>query len=156
MNDEEKAKSRRADAAALQAKAEKDLADAKALAYTDLEAANDLAKDARDTAALARQYIDDAEDLEQALADRAAQGTGQVTAATGGRVVNLDTTEAASIAFNQFTDRLNASAAAAAGDRTVQFNQYNSSPEALSPTEVYRQTNNLVSYAADKLTPSAA
>jgi hypothetical protein len=45
--------------------------------------------------------------------------------------------------------------AAAAAGSSVQFNQYNTSPEALNPTDVYRLTNNQLAYAQDKLTPAA-
>lgn len=56
--------------------------------------------------------------------------------------------------FDAYTKALSATTAAAEADRvpTVQFVQNNTSPVALSPTEVYRQTNNLLSNAERKLT----
>ena len=152
LSDTEKAAERRRQADALQAKANADLQKAKELAYTDLEAANELADQAMDQAEQAREYRQEAEDFEKA----AAQGTGISAAETGGTVVNLDPTAAASIAFNKYASRYDAGVAAAAGTRTVEFNQYNTSPEALSPAEVYRRTNNLLDHAIEKVTPSAA
>lgn len=151
MTDAEKEKRRREQAAALQAKADADLAAAKTLAYTDLDAANELAQQAMDEAEQARQYLADAADL----ANQIAQGTGTSAQDTGGTVVNLDPTEAASIAFGDYSALYAAGVAAAAGGNTVQFNQYNTSPEALNPTDVYRHTNNQLAYAQDKLTPAA-
>ncbi len=150
LTSEEKAAERRRQAAALQAEANKDLQDAKALAYTDLEAANELAEEAMAQAEQARAYLDEAINYENEVA----QGTGTSTVDTGGRVVNLDPTEAASIAFNRYADTYSDAAAAAAGGQHVEFNQYNTSPESLSPIELYRQSNNLLSFAADKLQPT--
>jgi tape measure domain-containing protein len=159
---EEKAAERRRQAAALQAEANKDLLDAKALAYTDLEAANELAAEAMEQAEQARNYLEEAMRFDEEAkriaaekADAAAQGTGQANTETGSRVVNLDPTEAASIAFNRYNDVYSDAAAAAAAGQTVEFNQYNTSPEALSPAELYRQSNNLLSFAASKLQPTA-
>jgi hypothetical protein len=151
MTDAEKEATRRQQAAALQAKADADLAAAKTLAYTDLDAANALAQQAMDEAEQARQYLADANDLAQQIM----QGTGTSAQDTGGTVVNLDATEAASIAFGDYSALYAAGVAAAAGGSTVQFNQYNSSPEALNPTDVYRHTNNQLAFAQDKLTPAA-
>jgi tape measure domain-containing protein len=151
MTDAEKERTRRQQAAALQAKADADLAAAKELAYTDLDAANELAQQAMDEAERARQFLADANDL----ANQIAQGTGTSAQDTGGTVVNLDPTEAASIAFGDYSALYAAGVAAAAGGNTVQFNQYNTSPEALNPTDVYRHTNNQLAFAQDKLTPAA-
>ena len=154
LSDADKAAYRRKQAEDLQAKAAKDLNDAKALAYTDLEAANALAQQAMDEADQARQYLDDATQLES----NAAQGQGALTGGGGtlGTVVNLDPTDAAAIAMNDYSNLYDMATAAAARDATVQFNQYNTSPEALSPTEVYRQTNNLLTNAVDKLSEATA
>lgn len=139
LTDAEKAKKRREDAAALQAKAEADLAKAKQLAYTDLEAANALAEQAMDEADLARQYIDDAIQLEQN------------TTNTGGTVINLVPSDSAAAAVTNYADTYDAAYAAAAATPTVEFNQYNSSPESLDDIQIYRQTDNLFTYAAGKL-----
>ncbi len=155
MTDAEKAVRRRQQAAELQAKANADLQKAKELAYTDLEAANELAQEAMDQADQARQYLVDAAALEEAVAQAAREGTGQSGQETGGTVVNLDPTTAASIAFGNYSDLFDAGVAAAAAGNTVEFNQYNSSPEALNPTDVYRHTNNQLAFAADKLQPAA-
>lgn len=153
LSDADKAAFRRKQAEELQAKAAKDLTDAKKLAYTDLEAANELANQAMNEADQARQYLNDALQLEAS----AAQGTGANAGAGGslGTVVNLDPTDAAAIAMNDYSNLYDMASAAAARDRTIQFNQYNTSPEALSPTEIYRQSNNLLNNAVDKLSEAA-
>lgn len=148
LSNEEKAKAREKQAAELQAKADADLAKAKKLAYTDLEAANALAQQAMDEAQQARQYLDDAASYSQAASQGGGVGTGQV--------VNLDPTEAAALALNRYSDLYDAATAAAARGKTVEFNQYNYSPEALSPSEVFRQTHNQLNFAADKLADAAA
>jgi hypothetical protein len=149
LSDADKAAMRRKQAEELQAKAAKDLNDAKALAYTDLEAANKLANQAMDEADQARQYLTDATQLEAS----AAQGTGaQSGGGVLGTVVNLDPTDAAAIAMNKYAELFDfASAAANGGGPSIEFNQYNTSPEPLSPTEVYRQTNNGLTSAVDRL-----
>lgn len=151
LSDADKAEARRKQAADLQAKAQQDLDAAKVLAYTDLDQANQLAQQAYDEADQARQYLQDA----QQYADQAAQGTGQATAALGGQVVNLTSSDLAASAMNAYSDLFNAGTAAAAAAPTVEYNQYITSPEALSPTEVYRNTNNLLSHRVGSL-PTAA
>lgn len=145
LTDADKAVVRRSQAAALQAKANADLQKAKELAYTDLEAANELAEEALAQAEQARAYLVEAQNLE----NQASQGSGQ----TPGTVVNLDPTEAASIAFGDFASIYDDAFAAASRGNPIEFNQYNTSPEALNPTDVYRQTNNQLAFAADKLQP---
>lgn len=142
MTDAEKAAKRREQAARLEQLAAENLAKAKELAFTDLEAANALAQQAMDQADLARQYIDEAMGYE----------------ATGGGApyVDLQMSEAAAAAFQQFTDMYDAAVAAAAAAPTVEFTQNNYSPEALPASEIYRNTNNQLTHAADKLVPSAA
>lgn len=147
MTDEEKAAERRRQAAELQAKADADLARAKILAYTDLDAANDLAQQAIDEANKSRDYLREAAEMDT----RVKEARDQQSVAVGGEVVNLSPTEAASIAFGNYSDLYDSAYAAAAGDRTVEFNQYNTSPEALNPTEVYRHTNNQLAFAESKL-----
>lgn len=147
LTDAEKAEIRRKQAADMQKKADEDLAKAKKLAYTDLEAANALAVQAMDEAEQARQYLTDA----QSFADNAAKGTTTSTTVGNGSVVNLSPTEAAAIGMINYDDLYSSGLAAAAGGNKVEFNQYNSSPEPLNPVEVYRRTNNQLSFAEDKL-----
>jgi hypothetical protein len=163
LTDAEKAVERRKQAEAAQAQADADLALAKTTAYTDLEEANRLAQKAIDEAASARQFLADAEGFEQAVKDAAASAetdTPAVGTTPGGgvlgTVVNLDPTDAASKAMYDNSLLYDSAVAAAAAAPTVEFNQYNTSPESLSPAEVYRQTNNLFTFAAGKLIPSAA
>jgi hypothetical protein len=137
----EKAEQRRKEAQELQAEAEKNLAEAKKLAYSDIEAANAMAALALEQADRARALMDEVKDYE-------AQGG-------SGQVLNLEPTDAAALAFNQFADMYDSAFAAAAAAPTVEFTQINNSPESLSPSEIYRQTNNLLTYAADKVSPAA-
>lgn len=153
LSDAEKAEQRKKQAAELQKQADANLAKAKKLAYTDLEAANDLAQQALDEAERARQYLADAAQYESS----ASQGiSSSVSGGVTGTVVNVEPTAAAALAFNEYADLYKSATAAAAGARVVEFNQYNTSPEALSPTEVYRHTNNQLAFAADKLADAAA
>ena len=135
----EKAVQRRQEATDLQKEAEKNLAAAKEKAKTDIEAANALADLAFQQAENARQL------LEEAIGFEGEGGSGQV--------LNLRPTEAAALAANQYADLYSAGAAAAAASGHVEFNQYNQSPEALNDATIYRQTNNLVTFAADQLAP---
>lgn len=151
MTDEQKIEERKRQAAELQAKADADLARAKVLAYTDLDGANELAQQAIDGANQARDYLREAEDMQKQLD----QAKDQQSESVGGEVVNLDPTEAAGIAFGNYSDLYDSAYAAAAGGSTVEFNQYNTSPEALNPTDVYRNTNNQLDFAANRLNPAA-
>lgn len=164
MSDTEKAVKRRADAAALQAAAADNLAKAKALAYTDVEAANELAGIALDQADRARDYLKDAIGYEKAVAeaakaalDAAAEVVPEVIETTPevNPTIDLTASDQAAIAFANLADLYSSATAAAAAGSTVEFNQYNTSPEALSPTEVYRQTNNLLTHAYTKLGQAA-
>lgn len=146
LSDMEKAALRRQQAEELQIKALKDLEDAKKLAYTDIEAANDLAGLAQAEADRARQYLEEAARLEGGSGAGGSLGT----------VVNLDPTEAAALSMSGYSDLYNSATAAAAGARSVEFNQYNTSPESLSPSEIYRQTNNLFAHAVDQLDDATA
>jgi hypothetical protein len=143
LSDLEKAELRRTQAAELQAKAEADLAAAKRLAYTDIEAANELAELAQREADQARRYLEEAQGL--------STPQGSQSGGVLGTVVNLDPTEAAALAMSDYSNLYSSATAAAAGGRTVEFNQYNTSPESLSPSEIYRQSNNLFNYAVDKI-----
>lgn len=143
LTDVEKAKARRKAAAELQAKSQKDLADAKILAKTDLDAANALADQAIEEAQRARDYLDEAAGYEQ--------GNG----VSPGQVVNLDPTEAASLAFNGYADTYDAASLRAADGASVEFNQYITTPDPADPAEVYRRTNNAIEFGASKLHPAA-
>lgn len=162
LSDTEKASRRRADAAALQKAASENLAKAKQLAYTDVEAANELAQYAMDQAEQARQYLKEAADYEQQVADAAADAAQKAKdeedrkkAETINPTVDLTASSQAALAFANLQDTIDSATAAAAAGNVVEFNQYNTSPEALSPTEVYRQTNNLLTQAYDKLGKAA-
>jgi hypothetical protein len=72
-----------------------------------------------------------------------------------GEVINLDQSQAAADAYNRYQDLYDAAYAAAAAGSTIEFNQYNTSPESLSDAEIYRQTNNQLTFAADKLQGAA-
>lgn len=145
LSNSDKAAQRRLQAIELQKKADEDLAAAKLLAYTDIEAANELAQKAQEEANQARAYLDEAAQLGSSAAGGGVTGT----------VVNLAPTEAAAIAMNEYSDLFDLASGAAASSKTVEFNQYNTSPEALSPTEIYRQTNNLFAFAVDKIDSDA-
>lgn len=147
LTDEGKAAERRRQAAALQAQADQDLAKAKQLAYTDLEAANELADEAIERADLARQYLTDAKNFDES----AARAKDSQSVDTGGQIVNLDPTEAASIAFNEYAQRYDAGLAAQSGGKVLEFNQYNTSPEYLSEADIYRRTNNQLEFAGARL-----
>lgn len=147
LSNTEKAKLRREQAAALKAKADKDIADAKVLAYTDLEAANALAEQAIAEAARARDMLEEAQQYED--------GTSGPGGASGA-VTNLDMTDAAAVAVNNYADLYDSAYAAASRGSTVEFNQTIVTPDASDPVEVYRRTDNLLTYAGDKLIHPAA
>lgn len=177
MTDEQKAARRRQQAAALQKKANEDLAAAKKLAYTDLEAANELAQRAMEQADLARDYLKEAADYEKAAAEAKAQAAADAAAKAeeerkkaeedakyvrpvnipleGTTSVDVTASDAAALAFQNYADMYSTATAAAAASQTIEFKQYNTSPEALSPTEIYRQTNNLLTQASSKIGKAA-
>ena len=138
----EKAKIKREEAEAKQKEADDNLKAAKQLAYSDVNAANELAQLAMDQAQQARDLLNEAIDFE-------AQGG-------SGQVLNLQPTDAAALAFNGYADTYSSAYAAAAARPTVEFNQYNTSPESLNADQIYRQSNNLLSYAAEKVSTPAA
>lgn len=142
----EKAEMRKKQAEELQAKAAEDLAAAKKLAYTDIEAANNLAAVALAEAEQARKYLEEANNF-STQANTPNAGAGGVL----GTVVNLEPTEDAAVRMRQYEDLYDVGVAAAAGGMHNEFNQYNSSPEALSPTELYRLGNNQFTFAVDKI-----
>lgn len=147
LTDAEKAAKRREQADKLQKKADEDLKRAKKLALTDLKKANELAQQALEEADQARQLRDEADQYDQ----QSNGGTGP----TMGEVINLQQSDAAAAAYNNYADLYDAAYAAAAAGSTVQFNQYNTSPESLSDAEIYRQTNNQLTFAAEKLQGAA-
>lgn len=133
MSDAGKAAYRRKQAAELQAKADKDLARAKKLAFTDLEAANELASVAMAGAQQARDYLEEA--------DRLTNSNG--TSSSVDSSAYSGPVKSAAESFARSEGYLtNAEAASAA--RTV-YNQYNYSPESLSTAEIYRLTQNQMS-----------
>jgi hypothetical protein len=148
LTSQEKAAQRRKQAEDLQKKAQDDLAAAKKLAYTDVEAANELAAQAMQEAEQARQFLTDAANFDSQVKTPVTGGGG---GGVLGTVVNLDPTEDAALRMREYEDLYNVGVNAAAADKTVQFNQYNTSPEALPPSEIYRNTNALVTFAVDKL-----
>lgn len=177
LTDAQKAVSRRKSAANLAEWSKKNLANAKKLAYTDLEAANEMAQKANEQADQAREYLKEAEGYEKAVAEEKAAVAKEIAdkaeedrkqaeedakyvrpvniPITGTTSVDVTASDAAALAFQNYADLYSTSSAAAAAGQSVQFNQYNTSPEALSPTEVYRQTNNLLTHASDKLGKAA-
>lgn len=144
LTDAEKAERRRQEAAALQLKAEENLAKAKEMAMTDLARANELAQLALEQAEQAR-----------ALEDEAEQYAGQGGMGTG-TVIDVTQSDAAASAYNNYADLYDSAFAAAAAGPSVEFNQYNTSPESLSDAEIYRQTNNQLTFASEKLAGVAA
>ena len=147
----------RADAAEKRAEAQKKLSEqlmkqAKKLAHTDAAKAMRLL----DRAEKAAQASQDAADQAAQDRDQAQQVLSEGSDGTGGTVDTLAPSrtvlEDAAKAVDRYTQSLlQAQEAAAAQQPVVQFVQNNNSPEALSPSEVYRQTNNLLSLAELKM-----
>ena len=87
------------------------------------------------------------EQLKQQEKQQSASGGGTTSS---GAVITPSRTalEDAALAMDRYTSSMrDAEAQAAAGTTTTQYVQNNYSPEALSPSEIYRQTKNLVSAA---------
>lgn len=144
LSDAEKAAMRRKQAEELQKSAEAKREQAKKLALTDVEAANKLAQEAFEEARQARDYIREAKGYE---------GSGGSSAGgVFGTPVNMAATDAAAIAMGEYEDLYLAAMDAASSGPSMEFHQYNTSPEALSPSEIYRQSNNLFAFAASKIT----
>lgn len=148
LSDAEKAVQRKKQADELQRNANADLEAAKKLAFTDLDGANKLAEQARSEAEQARNYLTEA-------ANYTNSASGSSGSVSSGSVVNLKPTDAAAAAMNDYSNLYKSATAAAAATKNVEFNQYNTSPEALSPTEIYRQSNNLFAYAVEKIDDAA-
>lgn len=145
LSNAEKAAMRKKQAEDLQKKAAADLASAKKLAYKDIEAANELASIAMAEAEQARRYLEEAQNFSNQT------NTTGIGGGILGTVVNLDPGEDAAMRMRQYEDLYDTGVAAAAADRTYEFNQYNTSPEALSPTETYRLGNNMFAFAVEKI-----
>lgn len=143
-----------------QAKAEK--------AEQDYQNALKLAQDAKNAGniALAQQYLDQAaefSDIANASRDAAQQAlddmknlTDSGSSGVGGGTLTPSASilENAASTMDSFTKSMQeAMEAAGATPPLIQFNQTNNSPEALNPSEVYRQSNNLLSFAATRFTP---
>lgn len=102
-----------------------------------------------DTAEQKAQEAKEAADAAKADTEAAKNLLGETTT-TGGVNTPLEPSrsvleDAASVVDRYSASLADAEAAAGAGGVTNQYVQNNYSPEALSPTEVYRQTNNLLS-----------
>jgi tape measure domain-containing protein len=151
---------KRAEAEHARAKAQHKLAQqlikqAKRLADTDaaksmklLDRAEKAAQASKDAADQAKQDKDQAQ---QILDD---QASGVTPDTTGGPTIEPSRTvlEDAAKAIDRYTaSLLQATEQAAAAQGTIQFNQNNYSPEALSVSEVYRQSKNLLSAAELKM-----
>lgn len=155
--EDSKAKAAQAEAAYLAAIAAAEAA----LAAGDTQLANAQLNLAEQQAAIAAQAAQDASDqAAQAaqLADQAKQEAEQAAASGGssGGASNVNqpsrtALEDAAKSVDRFTQSLfDSEAAAQAGQPVLQFVQTNTSPVALTASEIYRQTNNLLSLAQAK------
>lgn len=146
-----------AKAAGLKADAARYTAKAKALAKTNAAAAM-LLLDKADAASAAAQEAADAaaqdRDQAQQLVTDSSSGTGDTSGGTSATSIapSRSVLEDAAKAVDRYTESLmQATAAAAADQSVVQFVQNNTSPVALSPSEVYRLSKNLLSAAELKM-----
>ena len=209
MNNLAKAEMKRAEGTRLKAESKADLARARKLAYTDIEAANELADQARDKAIRSREAFAAADDYEEkgiaeeekaakdkaaaedkaakdkaaaeakaakdkaaaeakaakdkAAAEAAAAKAAKDEAAAAAKAENKEDNKVpppqlieisasyASAAYNAVAGLYQEQIAAAASRPSIEFIQNNTSPEALSPAEIYRQTNNAISRVANSL-----
>lgn len=143
MTTEQKAELRRKQAAELEALSKKNLEEAKKLAYSDIEAANKLAEEAMEQAERAREYRNEANGYNPS----GSQGTGRSTSATGGTVVSTRLSDAAVASYNRYVELYEAATSRVSAGTNIEFKQYNTSPDAVDPTELYRQSRNAVSVA---------
>lgn len=126
---------------------------AKALAGTDAAQSLKLL----DQADALRQDAKDAADAAQQARDQISQLVGQVavnnnTSAASGVQPSRSVLEDAASIVDRYTASLAAATEAAASQQQVlQFVQNNNSPVALTASEIYRQTNNLLSAASIKM-----
>ncbi len=155
------------------ASARQKLAQANALASTNAKAAQDLVDSAAadvEAAKAAKEQADQEKSDAQSLAEQIAGGTTSAPSTAGGasganaadvaaalKMPEMTISSAgvfdAQNMFDAYTKALAATTAAAQGDqaRGITFVQNNTSPVALSPSEVYRQSKNLLSNAERKL-----
>lgn len=169
MSDSEKAAYYQAEAQKAQAESDAKYAEAEALlAKAQAEAATNANQARKDVEAAAAAVA-----AAQAAADKAEQFMQDLESVTGGLSgggsggsfdpsafkmpdVNIASSKVygAQNMFDAYSKALAATAAAAAGDTapSVQFVQNNTSPVALSPSEIYRQSKNLLSSVEQKLT----
>lgn len=148
---ESRASANQAKAEAAQAEATRLLNEAKVAAATDARKALELVTLAQEKSDAAHEAAEQAKkEKEEALQllQQAGQTSGSGTTIQPSRSILED---AASV-----VDRYTASLAAAqelagSGEKVVQFVQNNNSPKALSASEIYRQTNNLLSAQTIKM-----
>lgn len=153
-------------AAIAQAEALADVDPEKAMAWLDeaerqAQIANEAANAAKDQAEQAKQLRQQAE--QEAAAGGAATGGGGTTAGGGaagggGTIIQPSRTalEDAAKVMDRYTESLmQAEVAAGAAERVVQFIQTNTSPKALSVSEIYRQSKNLLSAQEVKMGASS-
>lgn len=133
-----------ADAAALLDKARAEANTNAAQAMADLDASEQAAQDAKDAADAAQQTKDQ---LAQLMSGDGGTVSGGGGGSTGGTVQpSRSVIEDAAQAMDRYTASLLAAQDAMNAQQPVlQFNQNNYSPEALSASEIYRQTHNLLS-----------
>lgn len=132
------------------AKAEELIAEAKRLADTDAIQAMKLLDEADAAKEAAKAAADQAaSDLAQAQ-----QVLGESSSASSATSVkpSQSVLEQAASVIDRYTASLQQATDLAQAQQTVvQFNQHNNSPESLSPSEIYRQTKNLLSAAEIKM-----
>lgn len=143
----------RSKAAAVQAQSYMDWA--RAVAATDaaaamelLDKAEKLAQEASAAADEAKQQKDQAKQIQEEMDDSDKKGGSSGSSFTPSRAILAD---AASAVDRYSASLAQAEAMAAATPSPIQFVQNNNSPVALTPTEVYRQTKNLLSGAEIKM-----
>lgn len=125
------------------------IAEAKKVAATDAKKAQELLDQAEEETKKAKEAADQAASERQQIEQlRGGGSSGGGSSASPSRTALED----AAKAVDRYTESLQqAQELAAASTTTVQFNQNNYSPEALSPAEVYRQTKNLVAATEIKM-----
>lgn len=145
------AESKAADAEAkrLLALAQQQLNTADKLAATDAEGAAAIAEQAQANAQASFEAQKNAEDWAKEAKEWVEKA--QTETGAGLSLISPQDIYAAQAAFDSYIHSLSAAEAAASTPPTIEYNQYNNSPEALSNSEIYRQTKNLVSIAEDKL-----
>lgn len=146
-----RAQAQRAASAALISQAQAIASSDAAQALNLVEQAEAAAKAAEDAANLAQQERDQAEQL---LDPGTTSSTGSGTETVAGTTIQIarSVLEEAAKAVDRYTESLRqAEESAAAQAQPVQFVQNNTSPEALSASELYRQTRNLLSVAEIKM-----